>query len=681
MTQPSRPPRTLSRVSWAVWLLALVSAVVAFRVVDHLESERIRLQFEDSASTAAQRTQRELRTVIDDLYAVRELFDVAERIDRLQFAMFVQAIVARHPSLTSIAWAPRIRAPDLAEYARRAREDGLDLVLKERDEAGALTVAAAREEYYPIYYFKPRSSNELAFGIDVAAGPRGRAALSASRDSGLASTVGPFLQLQRPNDPSDYLVPASSFGQTGRSISESGRRESFDGVVVATVRLSSAIAQRVDESVDGPLEMALMDGGRVVTTVSARDGSPDAVRGASARWSSEVPIELADRELVLRVRALPGWGTGLRTWQPVVVATGGGLLCATLGLYFRSWRREHRARAHARKALRESEHRYRTLVENAPEAVVVYDADSGCFVDANAPVEAVLNVSRERLLASRSTDSSPRLQPDGRESSAVLEEIVGRALLGETVVAPWNRVDDDGNETPFELRLTRLPYTRRNLVRCSMIDVRERWQSELRQLTMAHELDHRVKNTLAMVLSIAEQTCASARSIEEFREAFVGRIRALARAHEALAARSWHSVPLAELAHLTFQPYVADTSDRAAVRGTSVRLSPAASSCPGMALHELAANAAKYGALSDTKGRVDLHWAASGDGDLAIEWTESAGRRVVPPTTAGFGSRLLKGVLSHELGGHVTLEYRPWGVHCRMTIPGEHWTVEGASGA
>jgi PAS domain S-box-containing protein len=386
----------------------------------------------------------------------------------------------------------------------------------------------------------------------------------------------------------------------------------------------------------------------------------------------------ADRELTLRVTSTPAYYAARVSPMPRLVAAGGGLLCVVLALYLGSLRRENVARARIDEALVESEHRYRTLVEYAPDAVVVYDVDARRFVDANNKAAVMLEAPRERLLESSPLDFSPKLQPDGRESTAVIEDLVERTLAGESVVLPWNRRSADGTEHPVEIRLTPMPDASRRLIRCSVIDVRERRQSELRQLMMARELDHRVKNNLATVLSVAEQTCASARSIEEFRESFVGRVRAMARSHEALATRRWDGVPLDEIAQLTLEPYLGGSRGRATLRGEPVRLSAAASSCLCMAFHELAANAAKYGALSEPAGRIDLAWERSDDGALAVEWTERDGPRVVAPTTAGLGSRLIKGVLSHELGGRGTLEYGAAGVRCRMSIPSEHWSVEGA---
>ena len=195
-------------------------------------------------------------------------------------------------------------------------------------------------------------------------------------------------------------------------------------------------------------------------------------------------------------------------------------------------------------------------------------------------------------------DLSPTLQPDGRSSASIVHRLIDETLGGGTPVAPWVHRDSAGAELPCEIRLVRLPPFEKALVRGSIIDVSERRQAELRQLMMARELDHRVKNNLAEVLALAEQTGMSSRTFEEFREAFSGRVRAMARTHEALAARHWKGVPLREVVDLTLSPYDGATDDRIVKSGAAVMLGPSASSALCMTLHELAANAAKYGALA-----------------------------------------------------------------------------------
>ena len=184
------------------------------------------------------------------------------------------------------------------------------------------------------------------------------------------------------------------------------------------------------------------------------------------------------------------------------------------------------------------------------------------------------------------------------------------------------------------------------------------------------ELDHRVKNTLATVQSVAEQTIHSSTSMGEFGEAFAGRIQALARIHSALAGRRWEGLTLGELVDLVVGPYrhhpdsVHIDCDGHFVPAELVR-------ALGMALHELATNAAKYGALSSPGGRVAISARTDGaDGPrLRISWRESGGPPVGQPARRGFGTRLIEEALAYETEGHVALGFPADGVRCDIELP------------
>lgn len=202
----------------------------------------------------------------------------------------------------------------------------------------------------------------------------------------------------------------------------------------------------------------------------------------------------------------------------------------------------------------------------------------------------------------------------------------------------------------------------------SCVDITERRHLEQRQRLMMNELDHRVKNNLAAVLALAEQTGATTSNMEEFLERYGGRIRALARTHEALAVSKWAGVRLADLVLLTATPYVQDDDSRLRIKGEEVLLPPDASAPLCMALHELATNAAKYGAWSSTSGQVEVTWSRNGHGELAIAWVESGGPRVNAAVQPGVGHSLISGLISHELRGTVDIQFPPEGLVCRMTM-------------
>ncbi len=208
-------------------------------------------------------------------------------------------------------------------------------------------------------------------------------------------------------------------------------------------------------------------------------------------------------------------------------------------------------------------------------------------------------------------------------------------------------------------------------------DVSDRIRWEQRQSLMMAELDHRVKNNLAAVLSIADQTLRSASSLADFGEAFTGRIRALARMHGALAQSRWKGANLADLARQSLEAYMVGNGRRVFIDGPDVLLPARAASPVCMALHELATNAAKYGALSVPSGRVDVRWSlADPDPDapdaprrVDLQWTESGGPPVAEPHRRGFGTELIEGGIAYELHGDVEITFHPRGFACRMTIP------------
>jgi signal transduction histidine kinase/DNA-binding NarL/FixJ family response regulator len=201
------------------------------------------------------------------------------------------------------------------------------------------------------------------------------------------------------------------------------------------------------------------------------------------------------------------------------------------------------------------------------------------------------------------------------------------------------------------------------------LDITERKRTEEHRLLLLNELNHRVKNTLATVQSIAAQSFRRARSDASGRQLFEARLMALSRAHDVLTNESWEGADLDKIVFQTMTPYRDAYASRLQVTGPPVRLSAKMALSITMALHELATNAAKYGALSNDKGRIAIAWRTerSADGlELQLEWLETDGPAVTPPKHKGFGSRLIERGLAQELDGEVRIEYRPTGVWCEI---------------
>jgi two-component sensor histidine kinase len=189
---------------------------------------------------------------------------------------------------------------------------------------------------------------------------------------------------------------------------------------------------------------------------------------------------------------------------------------------------------------------------------------------------------------------------------------------------------------------------------------------------LINELNHRVKNTLASVQSIARQTLSAGRPAPETIEIFTDRLVALSAAHDVLTRENWEGADLREIASGALRPFEVHGDGRLVVRGPDVRLSARAVVALAMALHELATNAVKYGALSTDAGEVRLAWdvaRAGAGGRLELEWRERHGPPVQAPRVRGFGSRLLTQGLPAELDGVAELEFAPEGVTCRISAP------------
>jgi PAS domain S-box-containing protein len=193
-------------------------------------------------------------------------------------------------------------------------------------------------------------------------------------------------------------------------------------------------------------------------------------------------------------------------------------------------------------------------------------------------------------------------------------------------------------------------------------DLTQLKRAEELQGLMINELNHRVKNSLATVQSIASQTLRSAVDLPAAREAIEVRIGSLARAHDLLTERNWCGANLRDVVARAVEPFAASQFE---LRGPSIEVSPKHALALSLALHELATNAAKYGALSRPEGCVTLAWEASSEG-LRVRWTESGGPPVSPPQRRGFGSRLLTEGLVRELGDSTELDYAADGLRCEI---------------
>ena len=324
------------------------------------------------------------------------------------------------------------------------------------------------------------------------------------------------------------------------------------------------------------------------------------------------------------------------------------------------------ALVHAERArLAESEARFRAMADGAPAIIWVTNVD-GQIEFANLAFCQLAGMTREEVLG----DSwMPLLHPDDVERVARSRQ-AARAVLGPN---HWEARFRVANGDWRWMRSASQPRfdpsgAFRGYVGVAF-DVTDAHRAEERQQLLINELNHRVKNTLATIQSLARQSLRVGVTIHEGRERLTERLLALAAAHDVLTRGNWEGADLSEIAREAVRPYEEPGAPRILLDGPPARVPPNVALSLSMALHELATNAVKYGALSVPDGRIHLDWELEPSGQaMQLRWRESGGPPVTAPPNQGFGTRLLSS-LAGEFGAPAELRYAPSGVTCDLRAP------------
>lgn len=322
-------------------------------------------------------------------------------------------------------------------------------------------------------------------------------------------------------------------------------------------------------------------------------------------------------------------------------------------------------------ALSESEARFRHMADSAPALIWMTD-ETGEVSFANLHFEHMFATAAAGLAKA---GWQRIVHPD---DLAAFEAAFAQAFAARAPFRTEMRVIDRAAATRW-LRCEGVPrlddaHTFLGYTGCN-IDITDAKSAEEHQLLLIHELNHRVKNTLATVQSIAGQSLRGLEGAEAAaaRAAFEARLLALARVHDVLTRESWEGAELSAVVADAIRPLESGDGrpSRFAVDGPALRLPPRLALSIAMALHELGTNAVKYGALSTDDGRVAISWTVRWESEtrLALRWAESGGPPVRKPTRTGFGSRLIERSLARELAGEVKLGYEPTGVVCTIDAP------------
>ncbi|MEI4261568.1 HWE histidine kinase domain-containing protein [Roseovarius sp. D0-M9] len=255
-----------------------------------------------------------------------------------------------------------------------------------------------------------------------------------------------------------------------------------------------------------------------------------------------------------------------------------------------------------------------------------------------------------------------------------VRSMVNVIIVGED--EPFGVLEVDAQEqNDFDEDEIDFLHTYANLLALAVERIRRQEEVNKRareQSVLARELSHRVRNVLGLVQALASQTAVEGRSAEEYRDAFKGRLQALSKAEVLVFDDDSDAADPQQIAEVILAPHRGARSEKIVISGPAVRLPARKGRMLGLALHELATNAAKYGALAASGGSVELKWAVNEDADpplFLLTWEERGGPKVAQPDQNGFGTMLLEGVVGSEMEGESEIEYHPEGVIYRLSAP------------
>lgn len=385
--------------------------------------------------------------------------------------------------------------------------------------------------------------------------------------------------------------------------------------------------------------------------------------------SEIVPAELCNEEKAIRARAAAG--EAIENFETVLLSRHGGPIEVSITLspihgangIIIGTSLIVRDISQAKQAERGAA-MLAAIVASSSDGVVSKTL-SGMVTSWNKSAERIFGYSEQEML----NQSIRRIIPDERqaEEDSILATVMSGNMIDnfETV-----RIRKDG--VPIDVSVTVSPvrdHTGR-IVGASKIvrDITDQRQTQQQLRALLAEVNHRSKNLLSLVQAIARQMTRQGKRLDLDR--FLERLQAIASNQDLLIRNDWRFIPLADLVHSQLRAFSDAIGSRISITGPQIELTPEAAQSIGMALHELATNAAKYGALSDGQGHIDIGWTHRA-GKFSMHWSESGGPPVVPPTRLGFGSKVISDMVRLSLDGKVDILFQETGLRWQLTCPFE----------
>jgi CHASE1-domain containing sensor protein/two-component sensor histidine kinase len=665
------------------------------------------------------------------LFAANEM-----QVSRDAFHAFAERLQlrTRYPGIQSIGYSARLLPAERDKLVTAIRSE--DARAEEANAFRIWPEQPARPEYHTILYLEPLDRrNRAALGYDMFSEPTRRAAMERARDTGQPVASGKVQLVQEidAQKQAGFLIYMPVYRDIGIPDDEAERRRRLAGFVYSSFRADDLLGEILPDTAKPRLCLAVYDGAPAEANLlhqscGRQNTSPerDAFRFTVART-----LAVAGRSWTIVYATGPGFEPG-SSRQLVPFVFGGEVLAtfliagATL-LQARARRAAECANTKTRQHARELELLHRTgreiaaeldlgcLVQHVTDAgTELTGAQFGAFAAKVAQdserytVQALSGIPREDAVhlllpddvvisgpmpCGRDVVRSDDITKDPHFGSGTLPlgmpaghrpvrsylavpvmsrsgEVLGRLCFGHE--RPGIFTDHSESIVRGMAAQAAIAIDNARLFQAANAEIAQRRRAEAQQRLLLAELNHRVKNILTVIQSVARLTGTTAVSLDDFLEIFTGRLQALAVANELLTGTGWQATSLSALLQRALLPHGAQDEERLVLRVEEVRVPAALTQHLTLAVHELATNAAKHGALSVPEGRIVIEAGPIVDSEptaLRLVWRELGGPPVQPPPRQGFGTQLLRQLTAHEQHGRLDLDWRREGLVCTLEFP------------
>jgi two-component sensor histidine kinase/CHASE1-domain containing sensor protein len=581
-------------------------------------------------------------------------------VTRQHFHDLVQKLAQHIPTIQAVEWAPRVASAERRAFETAQQADLPGFAIRERDPSGQLRSASDRSQFYAVTYIEPFSGNEEAVGFDIASDADRRAALDAALSSGNVTATPPVHLLQETEKQTGIiLVNAVPGGPTG------------PGTVLVVVRMGT-FATTIADPFASTLRLRLVDaaGGRPLFEAFS----------APAQAAYETAFNFGTRRYVVQTMPSTVYLAQHRAWESWAVLAAGALGTGLLGaLLLLGTGHAYRFERLADK-LRESEARLTAILEQIPLGVGLVDR-KGRLTAYNSTLkhwvgEAILLSGQVAPASWRAFGKDGHVLPRDEWPSA-------RALRGETVVpgVDFLQTSEDGREKWMRVGAAPFRHETGEVTGALAIvqDIETEKRTEQANLVLIGELQHRTRNLLAVIQSIARQTIRSSKDFSEFEVLFIERLATLSRVQKFLSRPNDQPVTCGELVRGELAALVSNLEkSHITLEGSEIPLPGGSVQILALALHELATNALKHGALSKPEGRLMVKWYlvnSHGLGrHLSLEWLETGidlGQTGFGSVPRGCGRELIEKALVYQLGAKTRFDLSDSGLRCMIEIPVE----------